>query len=319
MHPDIENLINMALADGEVTEKERGIILRKAEALGVDRDEVEMILDGKLHQLEANKPEDKEKIGNINTCPACGASKKAFQIKCEDCGHEFTNSQVLKSKQKLFSEFEKVEIEERNRSLNFIEKLDVERVYESKINARKASIVSTFPLPYNKEDLLDFFNLAIHESKKYGSVNDEGFLRRAWKSKANELKAKISLELKDDIHANLLLLEYNNQIKTISISPKQKMLFVILVLFIFLFLAVYFGIKSENEGERNEISKLNNIEKQIIENIDKQNYSKALIFTEQLVWSYKLEIISYQKKADTYEKKRASLKKTILDLKKENK
>ena len=26
MHPEIENLINMALADGEVTEKERGII-----------------------------------------------------------------------------------------------------------------------------------------------------------------------------------------------------------------------------------------------------------------------------------------------------
>ena len=33
MHPEIENLINMALADGEVTEKERGIILRKSETL----------------------------------------------------------------------------------------------------------------------------------------------------------------------------------------------------------------------------------------------------------------------------------------------
>ena len=32
MNSEIENLINMALADGEVTEKERGIILRKAEA-----------------------------------------------------------------------------------------------------------------------------------------------------------------------------------------------------------------------------------------------------------------------------------------------
>ena len=39
MHPEIDNLIYMALADGEVTEKERAIILRKAEALGEDKDE----------------------------------------------------------------------------------------------------------------------------------------------------------------------------------------------------------------------------------------------------------------------------------------
>ena len=45
MHPEIENLINMAIADGEVTEKERAIILRKAEGFGEDKDEVEMILE----------------------------------------------------------------------------------------------------------------------------------------------------------------------------------------------------------------------------------------------------------------------------------
>ena len=48
MNPEIENLINMALADGEVTEKERSIILKKAEVLDLDVDEVEMILDGRI-------------------------------------------------------------------------------------------------------------------------------------------------------------------------------------------------------------------------------------------------------------------------------
>jgi hypothetical protein len=319
MHPEIEKLIDLALADGQITEKERNVILKKAAEHGVDADEVEMVLDAKLHQLEASKPKEKEKVGNIKTCPACGASVKAFQIKCNDCGHEFSNTLSLTSKQKLFSEFEKVEIEERSRTLNFTEKLDAERVYDRKINARKASIVSTFPLPYNKEDLLDFFNLAIHESKKYGSVQDDDVLRQAWKSKANELKSKISLELKDDIHAKLLLLEYNNQSKAFSFSPKQKMLFGIFIITMALFVVGYFALKSENEGELNELSKLNNIENQIIENIDKQNYNKALMLTEQLVWSYKVEISSNQKKADSYNKKRESFKKTILELKNENK
>jgi uncharacterized protein (TIGR02145 family) len=48
MHPEIDKLIEMALADGQVTEKEREIILRKAEKLGLDLDEVEMYLEGKL-------------------------------------------------------------------------------------------------------------------------------------------------------------------------------------------------------------------------------------------------------------------------------
>ncbi len=48
MNPEIEKLINLALTDGQVTDREREIILRKAEKLGLDVDEVEMYLEGKL-------------------------------------------------------------------------------------------------------------------------------------------------------------------------------------------------------------------------------------------------------------------------------
>jgi len=34
MHPEIEKLIKLAVADGEITEKERAVIMRKAEKLG---------------------------------------------------------------------------------------------------------------------------------------------------------------------------------------------------------------------------------------------------------------------------------------------
>jgi hypothetical protein len=53
MNSEIEKLIKMALADGQVTDKEREIILRKAEKLGLDVDEVEMYLEGSLYH---NKP-----------------------------------------------------------------------------------------------------------------------------------------------------------------------------------------------------------------------------------------------------------------------
>ena len=48
MNPEIEKLIKMALVDGQITDKEREIILRKAEKLGLDVDEVEMYLEGSL-------------------------------------------------------------------------------------------------------------------------------------------------------------------------------------------------------------------------------------------------------------------------------
>ena len=45
MHPDIEKLISIAKENGDLTEKQREIILRKAEKLGEDVDEVELRLD----------------------------------------------------------------------------------------------------------------------------------------------------------------------------------------------------------------------------------------------------------------------------------
>jgi hypothetical protein len=48
MHPDIEKLIELALSDGLITDKEREIILRKAEKLGLDIDEVDMFLESKI-------------------------------------------------------------------------------------------------------------------------------------------------------------------------------------------------------------------------------------------------------------------------------
>ena len=53
MHPEIEKLIDLIIIDGQISEKERDVIIKKAKELGVDLDEVIITLDAKLYQKEA--------------------------------------------------------------------------------------------------------------------------------------------------------------------------------------------------------------------------------------------------------------------------
>ena len=50
---EVEKLIEMALLDGDLTERERQILLSKAEAMGINLAEFEMVLEAKL--FEKNK------------------------------------------------------------------------------------------------------------------------------------------------------------------------------------------------------------------------------------------------------------------------
>lgn len=48
--PKLEKLIDFALADGELTEKERQVLYAKAMGMGIDLDEFEMVLEAKLYE-----------------------------------------------------------------------------------------------------------------------------------------------------------------------------------------------------------------------------------------------------------------------------
>lgn len=57
----LEALITAALADGVLTDKEKDILFKKAEAMGIDRDEFDLVLDGRLakrkKEMEAQDPQ----------------------------------------------------------------------------------------------------------------------------------------------------------------------------------------------------------------------------------------------------------------------
>ena len=223
MHPEIENLIDMALADGEVTEKERAIILRKAESLGEDKDEVEMILDGKIALLrkeqnltQSNLSSKSNKEGDLKKCPSCGAPVQSFATKCSDCGHEFRNIESSNSVKNLVLKLEEAEEKARNTKSGgglvggLMKMIDGETDLEKRIFNAKSNVISSFPIPNTKEDILEFLALSVAQVnsikigamiKFAGTSGTYGYkitYKNAWLSIANKVVMKARFSMKED-------------------------------------------------------------------------------------------------------------------------
>jgi hypothetical protein len=216
MNPEIENLINMALADGAVSEKERAIILRKAESLGFDKDEVEMILDGRIALLKKEQIPTSQSIspksnkdGSIKKCPSCGATAQAFATKCSDCGHEFRNIQAANSVKELSTQLQnaadRIRKEKENIKVNSTNAhLKHPNNVAKEIATLQESIISSFPVPNTKEDILEFLSIALPEAKKkpnsiggYVFDGSDG-LKNAWLAKCEQVIMKAKFSIKDD-------------------------------------------------------------------------------------------------------------------------
>jgi hypothetical protein len=209
----LEMLIDLALADGELTEKEKQILFKKAEAAGIDLDEFEMVLDAKLFEKQqGNKKIEapisaapkSDKFGDVKKCPACGAIVQSFQTKCSDCGHEFSNVDANVSIQKLFDMLNACE-NERETSLasTFINALNKRG---DKATEKKKAIIAGFPIPNTKEDIIEFLTTAIPNAKPKGNLltrnnpenKSHNELAPTWHSKCEQIVMKAKFSMKDD-------------------------------------------------------------------------------------------------------------------------
>lgn len=86
---ELNQLIQQYLTDGVLTDKERQVILKKAEGMGLDRDEIDLYLDAEVQKIDlATDAVVRKKKGK--TCPYCGAPIPQLADKCPECGQFIT-------------------------------------------------------------------------------------------------------------------------------------------------------------------------------------------------------------------------------------
>lgn len=234
----IEKLIEMALMDGDLSEKEKQILFKKAEEAGIDLDEFEMVLDAKLHEKQQSTRDQvsqtsaapkSDKFGDVKKCPSCGAMIQSFKTKCSDCGHEFSNIEANASIDKLFkmlNDAEDMRKEDADTSNplkaigGFYAQAFSGMTGPGKVEKKKMEIISNFPIPTTKNDILEFLSLAVPKAKQLGNVftkqNPENKTHNefvpVWKTKCEQIIMKAKFSMKDDKKSLEEIMHYANEL-----------------------------------------------------------------------------------------------------------
>ena len=221
----IEALISAALADGMLTEKEKQILFKKAQAQGIDLDEFEMVLDARLVELEklekakaaASAPKS-NKVGDVKKCPNCGAIVQSYLGACPECGYGFEDMTANLTSRKLTEKLDKIAKEWDDKisaQTNEDEKWALQKGKEQAL----AQAIMTTPLPNTKADLFEFMTMT---QAAFLSTSTPYHSAAAYNTKYQEslLKAK-SLFAKDDIFIAMINEEQNVQAKYKEIHKKQ--------------------------------------------------------------------------------------------------
>ena len=236
----IEALISAALADGVLTEKEKQVLFKRAEAEGIDLDEFEMVLDARLVELEKAEKEKAEKsapkstkYGDVRKCPVCGAMVPALAVTCPECGYEFSGVDANLSSQKLQAQIDeilanaekkKIEIQQKSYLRDYTEKGEVwsplekaVRQVDAGVRKRIENVINNFSIPNTKSDLFEF--TVSLQSKINGAYGD------AYYAKLEECIVKIKLLFPSDpMFKNLLEARQQKQEELLREKRKTKMI-----------------------------------------------------------------------------------------------
>lgn len=245
--PELEKLISIVLTDGNVTDQEKQVLYKKAIALGVDIDELEIVLNARMAESgKAITPQSKKRVTSSSAskkCSGCGAPLDPSKLKCPDCGQEYTSAAT----QELLDKLDEVDVEYRNACKEYEDKKantkgfwaslslegpdELEDVWE-----RKEQIIQTFKIPVTKIDTLEFLSTAVHcvkveelpqgffkkfrgkdedELRRERYENEYNYLSPVWKTKCEQVIARAKVMAQNDPN---FLTEILEMVKPIGIK-----------------------------------------------------------------------------------------------------
>ena len=101
---ELDALIQQYLTDGVLTDKERKVILNKADRMGLDRDEIDLYLDAEIQKIDQTTDAAvRKQKGKV--CPYCGASIPLLADKCPACDR-FITPEASKELQEILDNLE---------------------------------------------------------------------------------------------------------------------------------------------------------------------------------------------------------------------
>ena len=161
MPEQLNALIKQYLTDGVLTDKERQVILNKAEKMGLDRDEIDLYLDAEVQKIDQQTDAVVRKQKG-KTCPYCGGSVPQLTDKCPHCGENIT-AQASEELQEIFDNLEEALVDMKDGKDISRSKATVERyIRKAKMyygsNPKIKSLLSDV-----KEELLEYENMKKEE------------------------------------------------------------------------------------------------------------------------------------------------------------
>lgn len=199
---EFEDLLKEYLTDGIITSKERQVLLKKAQQLGYDVDEVDLYIDAQQQKSDqAVEVAASKKRGKV--CPQCGASLQSMQLTCPECGFEFQGEKANKTASALvekLAEIDRQQIKHDKEHKGFFDTA----VFDG--DEIKANTIANWPIPNKKEDLVEFIGIC------KSNIDMGGDLCYAWEGKAQQIIMKCKLLLKDDPEIMAYVNELDKQV-----------------------------------------------------------------------------------------------------------
>lgn len=235
LSPKLKSLVISAIADGEISDLERQVLIRNAQAEGMAVDEFAVIVDAMLfnqrqalqqqkerHEQELNLAKakavqtaqppvpaaaKKSDRPQVRKCPACGAIiNEAAANCCPECGYEFGIREAYNPIQPLIDKLEQIESE--FSSMNSFK----QQFCLAQFQQRKCRAISTFQIPNSRTAIQNFLSVA---SSAHGSCQFGDPMKKAWKKKMEEAitTAKIKYPNDSELMATIAITAKNVGIK----------------------------------------------------------------------------------------------------------